>query len=292
MLGAVLILSHSRGSPKCQDVIHVMTFRAPIAALFASALLARAPVVQAQSTAPQPQAGIQVGQLRVSGPGWNFSGSLPGLSQPFTSATITNTNCTRPFLPGTAQAGAVIFTAVLTPFLDSPVPLQPFRGSSGSGQIRLTDTPDGGGTGVTASLTGLEPFVQGTTLSVCLTAGPFPPVLADVYVAEQRVAASNFDVTGVATASTDSFQPLIGISGTQSPPDGSATRQQVFFFSGDLYLGTDTLDPSLAPLQLVGSPGPSQLDVSYADPDGGPDVTVTYTLAEGVLTPNGTPPGH
>jgi hypothetical protein len=69
-------------------------------------------------------------------------------------------------------------------------------------------------------------------------------------------------------------------------------RQTVFFFLGDSYLGTDTSHPSLAPLQLVGSPGQDHISVSYMDPDGGPSVTVTYTLSKGRLEPSGTPPGH
>ena len=128
----------------------------------------------------------------------------------------------------------------------------------------LAPTADGGGTHVTASLSKLESFVQGTTLSVCLTVNPLPLMLSDIYVGEQRVAANTFDVTGASTATTPAFQPLIAVSGTQTTSDGT-NRQWVFFFIGGVFLGTDTLSPSLAPLQLVGSPGPSQLDVSYAE---------------------------
>lgn len=265
-------------------------FRSSIAALLSAALLAAAPMVRAQSSAPPPQPGVLAGLMQVTGPSWTFSTNLPDLSGPWGSATVTNTNCTTPYLPGTAQAGAVIFTTTLTPGFESTGTLQAFVGSAAGGAITLAHMADTGGTNVTASLTGLEPFVQGTTLSVCLTQSPLPPMLADTNVGQQLVAASNFDVTGVATA-TDSDQPLIGISGTQTTPDG-INRQQVFFFVGDVYLGTDTSIPSLAPLQLMGSPGPDQLDVSYADPAGGPPVTITYTLADGVLTPSGTPPGH
>jgi hypothetical protein len=232
-----------------------------------------------------------VGQMQVTGPTWAFSSNLPDLSGPWGSATVTNTNCTTPYLPGTAQAGAVIFTSVLSPGIESAGALQAFTGSAASGNIRLAPMADTGGTNVTASLDGLEPFVQGTTLSVCLTLNPLPPMLADINVGQQRVGADNFDVTGVSTAANDNDQPLIAISGTQTPPDG-INRQWVYFFVGDIFLGTDTGIPSLAPLQLVGSPGPDQLDVSYSDPGGGPPVTVTYTMADGVLTANATPPGH
>jgi hypothetical protein len=105
------------------------------------------------------------------------------------------------------------------------------------------------------------------------------------------VAATNFDVTGVATAVTDGGQPLIAISGSQTTFSGT-NRQFVFFFLGDTYLGTDTSIPSLAPLQLSGSPGTNQLAVTYDDPAGGGPVTITYTLGDGTLVPDGTPPGH
>src|ERR1051326_2996767 len=229
--------------------------------------------------------------MEVTGPTWSFQSTLPDLSGPWASATVTNTNCTTPYLPGTAQAGAVIFTTSLTPGLESSGTLEPFKGSAATGQISLAPMADAGGTNVTASLSGLEPFVQGTTLSVCLSLMVLPSMLADIDVAQQRVGATNFDVTGVSTATTESSQPLIGISGTQTSIDG-INRQTVFFFLGDTYLGTDTLIPSLAPLQLMGSPGPDQLDVTYEDPTGGPPITITYTLADGVLTPSGTPPGH
>jgi hypothetical protein len=205
---------------------------------------------------------------------------------------VTNTNCTIPYIPGTAQAGAVIFTATLnSQVLPSDGTLNAFVGSGATGGVALRPMADTGGTNVSATLKGLEPFVQGTTLSVCLTLGTPPPMLADISVGQQRVAATNFDVTGVTTANTSANEPLIGISGTQITPDG-VNRQFVFFFLGDQFLGTDTSIPSLAPLQLVGSPGQDQIDVSYDDPAGGGPVTITYTLTDGTLTASGTPPGH
>jgi hypothetical protein len=257
----------------------------------ALALLAWATAANAQTTAIPPQPGVAVGQMLVSGTTWNFSSNLPDLGGPWGSVTVTNTNCTTPYRPGTAQAGAVIFTASLGPGIPSNGTLQAFTGSNAGGQVKLLPMADTGGVNVTATLSGLEPFVQGTTLAVCLTLGTPPPLLAYIDVGQQRVAADNFDVTGVATAATDSGQTLIGISGTQSLGDGT-NRQWVFFFLADQYLGTDTSNPSLAPLQLVGSPGQDQLDVKYSDLAGGPPTTITYTLSNGALGASGTPPGH
>jgi hypothetical protein len=116
-------------------------------------------------------------------------------------------------------------------------------------------------------------------------------MLADIDIGHQRVVATNFDVTGVSTAATDIDQPLIAISDTQTTAD-NINRQMGIFLVGDEYLGTDTSIPSLAPPQLVGSPGMDQLDVSYNDPAGEAPVTITYTLWDGVLTASGMPPRH
>jgi hypothetical protein len=270
--------------------------RPTLAAVLATGLLAAAPAAAAQSTAAAPQPGVRVGQLAVSGATWDFSGDLANEGGPWGSVTITNTNCTSPYRPGTAQAGAVIFTAPLGPAAGAggPAPLtgnlQGFKGSAATGQVRLAPLADTGGTHVEASLTGLEPFVAGTTLSVCLALGTPPPLLAQISVDQQQVAATNFDVTGVATAATDTGQTLIAISGTQG--SAGTLRRWVFFFLGAGSLGTDTGVPSTSELQLVGSPGQDQLDVSYADPDGGAPVTITYTLTNGALEASGTPPGH
>ena len=263
-----------------------------IICLGAMSLLVAAPVAYAQQTSGvPPQPGVLVGQAEVTGPSWTFSNNLAGVSGPWSSVTVTNTNCTRLYLPGTPQAGAVIFTATLTPGPKSDAALHGFVGSQASGSVQLVPMADTGGTNVTTSLDGLEPFVQGTTLSVCLTQGPQQTTLADINVGQQRVAATNFDVTGVATAATDNGQPLIAISGSQTTFSGT-NRQFVFFFVGDRFVGTDTSIPSLAPLQLVGSPGPGQIAVSYDDPSGGEPVSIVYTFSDGVLTPDGTPPGH
>jgi hypothetical protein len=270
----------------------MMMFRLMIAAVFAAGMLSATTMAHAQTAAIPPQPGILAGEMQVTGPNWTLSSDLPDLSGPWSSVTVTNTNCVTPYRPGTAQAGAVIFTSSLNPGVLSDGTLLPFVGSSATGNVALRPMADTGGTNVTASLNGLEPFVVGTTLSVCLTVGVLPPMLADINVGQQQVAATNFDVSGVATATTDADQPLIGISGTQTTVDGT-NLQMVFFFLGADFLGTDTSVASLAPVQLVGSPGQDQLDVSYADPAGGPPVTITYTLAsDGTLTPSGTPPGH
>lgn len=275
----------------CKQVCKQMMFRPTLAALFTAGLLATTPIAHAQGAAPPPQPGILAGQMEVTGPSWSFSDNLPDLSGPWGSVTVTNTNCTVPYVPGTAQAGAVIFTATVNPGLPSSGTLLAFTGSAATGRVDLFPMADTGGTNVTTSLSGLEPFVEGTTLSVCVTLGTPPPMLADIDVGQQRVAATNFDVTGVSTAATDIDLPLIAISGTQTTAEG-INRQLVFFFLSDAYLGTDTSIPSLAPLQLVGSPGQDQINVSYDDPGGGTPITITYTYSDGVLTASGTPPGH
>lgn len=268
-----------------------MMFRQSAAALVA-AVLAAAPAAYAQSNvAVPPQPGVLVGQAQVTGSSWSFSENLPNASGPWGAITVTNTNCTTPYRPGTAQAGAVIFTATLSPGPRSDGTLQAVVGSHASGKVELLPMADTGGTNVTISLDSLEPVVQGTTLSICLTLGVQPPTLADISVGQQRVAATNFDVTGVATAATDDGRPLIAISGSQTT-FGGGNRQLAFFFEGDTYLGTDTSIPSLAPLQLIGSPGQNQIAISYDDPAGGAPVVVMYTLSAGSLTPDGTPPGH
>jgi hypothetical protein len=223
----------------------MMMFRPIIAVLFAAGMLAAGPMAHAQPLAIPPQPGVLAGQMQDTGPSWILSSDLPDLSGPWESVTVTNTNCVTPYRPGTAQAGAVIFTATLSPGVVSDGTLLPFIGSSATGNVTLRPMADTGGTNVTASLNGLEPFVVGNTLSVCVTQGPQPPMLAEINVGQQQVAATNFDVSGVATAETDADQPLIGISGTQTTVDGT-NRQMVFFFLGADFLGTDTSIPSLA----------------------------------------------
>ncbi len=108
--------------------------RPTIVGVLAVGLLAMAPVVGAQSSAPPPQPGVQAGQMGVSGTSWSFSGNVPNLGGPWGFVTLTNTNCTTPYRPGTAQAGAVIFTAALTPGLPATANLQAFTGSGEPGR--------------------------------------------------------------------------------------------------------------------------------------------------------------
>jgi hypothetical protein len=127
-----------------------MRFRSTIAGPLAMGLLAWAPIAKAQSAAIPPQPGVHVGQMQVTGPTWNFSSNLPNLGGPWGSVTVTNTNCTTPYLPGTAQAGAFIFTATLSPGIGATGRLQGFKGSDASGQVHLLPMADTGGTNVTA----------------------------------------------------------------------------------------------------------------------------------------------
>ena len=75
--------------------------------------------------------------------------------------------------------------------------------------------------------------------------------------------------------------------------------QQVFFFIGTRYLGTDTFKPSTS-IWAIDPAGPGRIRVSYAnygpnDPLCCPSlspVPITYAWDGVSLKPNGTPPGH
>jgi LppP/LprE lipoprotein len=258
--------------------------------------------------------GVSAGSLKVTGPTWNFDADLAA-GGPWTSVIVTNlSSCARPLpIPGTAQAGAIVFTAQLTP-LASQTPqtvdegdLLPLRGSSGSGYVTLiTQPPPVAATHVDAGLFGLDSFALDNTFTVCLVSGPgtpsaagAPPSLANQVFSDMRaVLAMKYDVSGVVTTFAPDGSSFIGISGI---PIGSADGggQWVFFFTGTTYLGTDTAVPSSF-LAFAGSPGPGQIAVSYtayapADPlccPTLPPVTITYTWDGAAVTPNGTPPGH
>src|SRR5215831_3505202 len=121
--------------------------RQSIAGLASAGLLLAAPLAYAQQIlALPPQPGVLVGQAEVTGPSWTFSDNLTGASGPWSSITVTNTNCTRPYLPGTAQAGTVIFTASLSPGPKSDAMLYAFVGSQASGSVHLLPMADTGGT--------------------------------------------------------------------------------------------------------------------------------------------------
>jgi hypothetical protein len=112
------------------------------------------------------------------------------------------------------------------------------------------------------------------------------------------VAAKGFMVGSDAVAPPLGNDLLIAIGGTcGGSADGKC--QQVFFFIGTRYLGTDTLKPSTA-IGSISPAGPGRIRVSYAnyrpnDPlccPGLPPVPITYTWDGGALHPDGTPPGH
>jgi hypothetical protein len=75
--------------------------------------------------------------------------------------------------------------------------------------------------------------------------------------------------------------------------------QNVFFFIGTRYLGTDTSVPS-SQINAIAAFGPQTVDVTYAnyrrgDPlccPSGPPVTIRYRWTGTRLIPSGTPPGH
>jgi len=228
---------------------------------------------------------------------------------------VTNLGgCDRPLpIPGTAQAGAIVFTAQLvavasqTGHAVSEGDLLPFRGSAASGYVFLTTPQEPGApTHIDAGLFGLEQFAVNNTFRVCLVSGPGTPsgsgaapsftsqVLADV----QTVLGMGYDASGVVTTASPVGSSFIGISGVNvASADGAS--QWVFFFSGTTYLGTDTADTSPS-LSLAGSPGSGQIDVKYSayapsDPlccPSLPPVTITYTWDGASVTASGTPPGH
>ena len=272
--------------------------------------LAPAPAARAQGPTPPPAPppGVEVGALPVAGETWNFDGDAAAGPGPWGSVTVTNTSCAAPYRPGTAQAGAVIFTASLqaTPSQSGQAVFQgdllPFVGSAARGHVRvLTPVTPAGETSMThvdASLAGLEPFAQGTTLRVCLTPVGAAVTLATIISDAQQVVAQGYDPSGVVTTPTADGQLLVAISGVRlGSADGSP--QWVFFFLGTTYLGTDTAVPSPR-LQLAGSPGPGQISVQYTSYAPGdplccpslPPETVTYTWTGTALVPDGTPPGH
>src|SRR5258708_19664080 len=136
----------------------MMMFRPIIAALFAAGMLAAAPMAHAQALAIPPQLGVLAGQMQVTGPSWILSSDLPDLSGPWGSVTVTNTNCVTPYRPGTAQAGAVIFTATLSPGVVSDRTLLPFIGSGATGNVTLRPIADTRGTNVTPTFHHLHPL--------------------------------------------------------------------------------------------------------------------------------------
>ena len=278
-----------------------------ILSLLALVSLWPAASASAQGTPDLPPAGIEVGGQAVAGATWNFDGDIAAGAGPWGSITVTNTSCAAPYRPGTAQAGAVIFTASL-----QAVPSQsglaifqgdllPFRGTAARGHVQvLTSSGPDATTHVDASLVGLKSFVTGTTLTVCLT-GAGPAVsLAQIAANGQQVVARGYDASSVVTTLAPDGQTLIAIAGSRlGSGSGNGSPQWAFFFLGTTYLGTDTAVPSTQ-LQLAGSPATGQIDVRYGNyaPDDPlccpslPPVTITYTWDGTTLVAGGTPPGH
>jgi LppP/LprE lipoprotein len=276
-------------------------------------------VVQARrpvfAQVPPAVSGVSAGTLSVSGGTWTFDADIALGGGPWMGVIVTNlSSCDRPLpIPGTAQAGAIVFTAQLSAVASqtghtvSEGDLLPFRGSAASGYVLLTTPQEPGApTHVDAGLFGLEQFAVNNTLRVCLVSGPGTPsgsgaapsftsqVLADV----QAVLEMGYDATGVVTTASPVGSSFIGISGVNvASADGAS--QWVFFFSGTTYLGTDTADTSPS-LSLAGSPGSGLIDVKYSayapsDPlccPSLPPVTITYTWDGTSVTASSTPPGH
>lgn len=271
--------------------------------LVTAAMSVQQRVARAQP-APQPRSGTAVGSLKATGSTWNFDGDLTAAG-PWTFVTVTNTTCATPYRPGTAQAGAIIFTGQLTRTQTQTAlaiyegDLLPFRGSQAQGHVRVT-TPAGANpeTHVDARIWGLEMFALENTFTVCLTPRLPSSVAALITADAQQVVALGYDVTGVVTTSSPDGGTLVALSGVKTPTADGDT-QWVFFFNDATYLGTDTALPS-PQLSLAGSPGPGQVDVHYTtyalnDPlccPSLPPVTITYTWDGERLTPSGTPPGH
>jgi hypothetical protein len=260
-------------------------------------------------------AGVLVGMQRVNGTSWNFDATVPAGSGPWTSISITNSSCNRPSMPGTAQAGLIIFTAQLEP---TPTPagitawqgsVTAVQGSMATGHARIvTPVTENPLSQVDVTLYGLEQMAQGNNFSVCLDGATSGSLMQAIASDTQYIQGRSFDIPGFGSMSFQIFDVVsttgpdgsifIGMAGFRSPSADGAPMW-VFFFNGDTYLGTDTLMPSLG-LSLVGSPAPGQINVSYTnyapnDPlccPSLPPVTITYTWNGQSVTPSGTPPGH
>jgi hypothetical protein len=260
-------------------------------------------------------AGVPVGVLPVKGSTWNFDGTVPAGVGPWTSVSVTNSSCNRPSMPGTAQAGLIMFTASLevtstaagvTAYQGS---LTAVQGSSATGHVRvITPSTANPLSQVDVTIFGLESMAQGNNFWVCLegaTSGSLQQMIAaDV----QQIQAMTFDIPNFGSMQFQIFNVVstvgpdgsifIGLAGYRSPSADGAPMW-VFFFNGETYLGTDTLMPSPG-LNLAGSPAPGQINVTYSnyaasDPlccPSLPPVTLTYTWNGSTVTPNGIPPGH
>jgi hypothetical protein len=150
--------------------------------LVAVALLAGAVAAGhgAEPAAAQPGSLVQVGSQRVTSSTWNYDGTVQGYSS-WTSMTVTNLSCERNNglpIPGTAQAGAVVYQANLS-VLPGPLgatvyegTLTPVTGTMSSGHVRVslpvTLNPI---TQVDATIWGIEEYNFNILLSVCMLPG-------------------------------------------------------------------------------------------------------------------------
>jgi|GEM_PF-2688108 len=270
---------------------------------------------QASAQTPPPRLNaVSAGARPVAGPTWNFDSDVAVGAGPWTSLIVTNLSCANPLpIPGTAQAGAIVFSAQLNAVASQTGhaivqgDLLPVQGSRATGYVTLV-SPEAPlvTTHVDAGLFNLEGFALNNTLNVCLVAGGGTPsgsgpasALAAVVLADiQQVVAMDYDVFGVVTTAGPDGSTFIAIAGSKIGTADGAT-QWVFFFNGTTYLGTDTAVPSPF-LSLAGSPAPGQIEVKYVayarnDPlccPTLPPVIITYTWNGSTVTPNGTPPGH
>lgn len=125
---------------------------------------------------------VDVGSLPVTQSTWHFDSNFQGNTLNWASVTITNSGSCfsgpdNP-RPGTASAGLIIYYGTLAP-VPGPLGVSVYSGnvegtmgSAGVGTVRVsapvTLNPV---THVDASLWNLEQWVEGNTLSVCLTPG-------------------------------------------------------------------------------------------------------------------------
>jgi hypothetical protein len=267
-------------------------------------LLADCPATAQPGPATAP-AGVPVGSLRVTGSSWNFDGSVPAGVGPWQSVTVTNTACDRPSMPGTAQAGLIMFTADLLP---TPTPagiaayqgaLTAVQGSMATGHVRVV-TPSGDNpiSHVDATLYGLGGMAMDNTFTVCLQGATSGALNNTIEQDIQQVSAMGYQVFGIQSTLGPDGSVFIVLAAMKVPTADGYT-QWAFMFNGTTYLGTDTAAPSPT-LWLSGSPAPGQVNITYAnyahnDPlccPSLPPQTITYTWNGSSVTPNGTPPGH
>ncbi|MGE3598841.1 MAG: hypothetical protein AB7N70_25170, partial [Dehalococcoidia bacterium] len=146
-------------------------------------------------------AGVPVGVLPVSGSSWNFDATVPAGAGPWTSVSVTNGACNRPSMPGTAQAGLIIFNAPLeaTPTAIGVSAYQgsltAVQGSSATGHVRVvTPSTLNPLTQVDVTIFGLEDMAQGNNFWVCLE-GPTSGGLQQTIAADiQQIQSRTFDI--------------------------------------------------------------------------------------------------